>query len=74
MITDGKKWHYIVVKNLSKLLRGVSSNHNGDYYCLNCFHAYRTENKLNVHKKICENNKYCNIEMPSTNNNIQPRR
>ena len=37
MITDGKKWHYIVVKNLSKLLRGVSSNHNGDYYCLNCF-------------------------------------
>ena len=35
MITDGKKWHYIVVKRLSKLLRGVSSNHNSDYYCLN---------------------------------------
>ena len=37
MITDGEKWHYIVVKSLSKLLRGVTSNHDGDYYCLNCF-------------------------------------
>ena len=27
MITDGEKWHYIVVKSLSKLLRGVSSNY-----------------------------------------------
>ena len=49
--------------------RGISSNHDGDYYCLNCFHSYRTENKLNAHK-ICENHDYCNIEMPSPNNNI----
>ena len=27
MITDGEKWHYIVVKSLSKLLRGVSSTY-----------------------------------------------
>ena len=58
------------VKSLSRLLRGMSSNHNSDYYCLNCFHSYRTENKLNVHKTICENHEYCNIEMPSPNNNI----
>ena len=70
MISNGKNWHYLAVKSLSKLLRGISSNHNSDYYCLNCFHSYRTENKLNVHKKICENHEYCNIEMPSPNNNI----
>ena len=29
-----------------------------------------TENKLNANKKVCENNKYCKIEMPSPNNNI----
>ena len=52
MITDREKWHYIVVKSLSKLLRGVSSNHDGDYYFLNCFCSYRTENKLNAHKKV----------------------
>ena len=70
MIGNGKNWHYLAVKSLSRLLRSISSNHNSDYYCINCFHSYRTENKLNVHKKICENHDYCNIEMPSPNNNI----
>ena len=70
MISNGENWHYLTLKSLSRLLRGITSNHDGDYYCLNYFHSYRTENKLNVHKKICENNKYCNIEMPSPNNNL----
>ena len=52
MISNGENWHYLAVKRLSRLLRGISSNHDGDYYCLNCFHSYRTENKLNVHKKF----------------------
>ena len=51
MISNGKNWHYLALKNLSGLLKGISSNHNSDYYCLNCFQSYRTENKLNVHKK-----------------------
>ena len=51
MISNGENWHYLAVRSLSRLLRGISSNHDGDYYCLNCFHSYRTENKLNVHKK-----------------------
>ena len=52
MISNGENWHYLAVKSLSRLLRGITSNHDGDYYCLNCFHSYRTENKLNVHKKM----------------------
>ena len=51
MISDGQKWHYLVVKNLSRLLRGVTSNHKEDFYCLNCFYSYRTKNKLEAHKK-----------------------
>ena len=51
MISNGENWHYLAVKSLSRLLRGITSNHVGDYYCLNCFHFYRTENKLNAHKK-----------------------
>ena len=65
MISDGQKWHYLVVKNLSRLLRGITSNHKEDFYCLNCFHSYRTENKLEAHKKICENHDYCHVEMPT---------
>ena len=49
MITDGKKWHYLTVKKFSALLRGVTSKHVRDFYCLNCFPFYRTENKLKKH-------------------------
>ena len=69
MITDGEKWHYLVVKNLSGLFKGITSNHYGDFYCLNCFHSYRTKNKLEAHKKICENHDYCHVEMPIKGNN-----
>ena len=52
------------------VLRGVTGNNNGDFYCLNCFHAYRTKNKLETHKKICENSDYCHVEMPNEDNKI----
>ena len=70
MITDGEKWHYLTVNNLSGLLRGITSNHHGDFYCLNCFRSYRTKSKLELHKKICENHDYCHVEMPTKGNNI----
>ena len=70
MISNGENWHYLAIKSLPRLLRGITSNHDGDYYCLNCFHSYRTGNKLNVHKNVCENHEYFNIEMPSNANNL----
>ena len=70
MITDGEKCHYTAVTRLSGLLRGLAGNNNGDFDCLNCFHAYRTENKLEKHKKICENYDYCYVEMPNEDNKI----
>ena len=42
MITDGEKWHYLVVKNVLGLLKGITSTHEKDFYSLNCFHSYRT--------------------------------
>ena len=70
MITDVGKWHYLAVKKFSALLRGITSNHNGYFYCLNCFRVYTTENKLESHKKLCENHDYCCVEMPNEDNNI----
>ena len=46
MITDGKKWHYLAVINLSALFKEKLSNHHKDFYCLNCFNSYTTKNKL----------------------------
>ena len=44
-ITTNKKCHYLFVKRLSALLKGITS-HDGDFYCLNCLYSFRTENAL----------------------------
>ena len=46
IIDDDENRHYLAVKSISKLLRGITSNQNGDFYCLNCFHSYRTKKNL----------------------------
>ena len=59
MIANGEKWHYIALKSkltddglnrpirsLSRLFTGMTSNHDGDFYCLNCLHSFRTDNAL----------------------------
>ena len=55
MITNGKKSHYRAVTNFSALLHGMSSNYDGDFYCLNCFNSYTTKNKFKEHEEICNN-------------------
>ena len=70
MITDGEKCHYLVVKSLYALLRGITGNNNRDFNCLNCFRSYTTENELEKHKNVCENHDYCYVEMPKKDNEI----
>ena len=70
MIGDGEKQHYLAVTNLSGLLQGNSSNHEGDFYCLYCFNSYTSKNKLKKHEEICNNHDSCCIEMPEWVNKI----
>ena len=55
MTPSRKGWHYLAVKNISALLRGITLNHVGDFDCLSCFHWPRTKNKLVYHKNIQKN-------------------
>ena len=48
MIEDKAKLHYLVVIKLSASLRKTTTN-NGDFYCLNCLHSFRSKNKLVSH-------------------------
>ena len=57
MISNGEGWHYFAVKKLSALLRGITSKNNCDFYCLSCLHSFRIKNKLDQHKKVCDNKK-----------------
>ena len=67
---DDERWHYLSVIILSALLRGISSSNNGDFYCLNCFHSYRTLNKLSKYERVCNSHDYCPIDMPEEGKNI----
>ena len=65
IISNGEKWYYLGVKNLSALLRGITSKNKGDFYCLNCRHSFRTKNKLESHKKLRKDKAFCNVNVPS---------
>ena len=55
-------------QKLSALLRGLASKHYGDFYSLNCLHSFRTKNKLEYHKRVCENKDFCKVIMPYRTN------
>ena len=68
---EGKEgWHYLAVKKLPTLLRGIPSKHHGDFYFLICPHSFRTENKLKSLQKLCKKKNVCGIIMPSEKDNI----
>ena len=68
---DGKKWHYVAVRSLTTLLRAITLNHHGGLYCLNCFHSYRTLNKLKKHERVCNNHDYCRVDMSKEHEKIR---
>ena len=65
MISKEEKWHYLVVKKLSALLRGITSKHYGDFYCLNYFHSFTTKIKLELYNRACENKDFWSFTMLS---------
>ena len=70
LITDGKKWNYLPVKSVSALARGITSNHNGYFYCLSYFHSYSTKNKLKKHEGVCNDHDYYHVKMPNEDNKV----
>ena len=55
---------------LSALLRGITSKHQGDFYCLNWLHSFRTEIKLKSHENVYKNKDLRGIIMPSEKDQI----
>ena len=78
---EAEKWHYISLKSvrtadgfnrpirrLSRLFRGITANNNGDFYCLGCLYSFRTDNTLQRHERLYDNNDYCYVGMPAKDN------
>ena len=70
LIQQGKKKHYAVIKSLSALFRGATSNHNGDFYCRNCLGSFRSKNTLEIHIQACKDHDFCYVKMPDEGKNI----
>ena len=84
-ISDGKgKWHFLALpsvldedcvkrpyKSLSRLMEGISSNSHENYYCLGCFHSFRTEATLENHEDLCKNNKFAKADLPEEGGNFK---
>ena len=60
---EKEDWHYLAVKKLFALLRGITTEHDGDYYYLNWPHSFRIENKLKSREKVCKNKHFSGIVM-----------
>ena len=65
-----KKWFNLAVKSLSALLRGITLNHNGDFYCLNCCHSYSIKKRLEKHEGARNDHDNCDVEMPNEDNKM----
>ena len=63
------KKNYLAVKSLSTLLKGITSKHDGNFYCLNCLHSYSTKDKLKKQNGML-NHSYYYTKMPKENNKI----
>ena len=52
------------------LFSGMISKHDEDFYYLNYFHPFRTENKLKRQYNISKNHDYCYVKIPKEYNKI----
>ena len=64
MITNIEKWHCLTGKRLSRLLQGITSNHNGDYS------IYSQQSKIKSYEKVCKDHDHCHRVMPEKGKNI----
>ena len=69
MISNKEGLHYFTVQKLSALLRGLTSKHDKDFYCLNCVFSCRTKKKLKSYK-LCGNEDFCDFTMPCEENSL----
>ncbi|XP_073845092.1 uncharacterized protein [Musca autumnalis] len=54
LLNDGDKFHYIWIKNISRLLRSQLTKHKeAAYICNGCIQPFHVKENLDVHKKQC---------------------
>jgi hypothetical protein len=53
LIDDNGNNHYILIKDINRLLHSTTKDKNKKHFCLNCFHNFETEESLQQHRDVC---------------------
>ena len=57
LISEDGRWHYTVIKHLSRLLASKNSKHHGkQHFCMNCFQGFTFESSRDKHYEYCKTN------------------
>ena len=70
--SDGKKQHYSLIKNFTRLVRSQITSHSSSkiFICKKCFTHFTKADLFEKHILYCENNETALIKMPSKKNSI----
>ena len=70
IMDEEKDSHYVVVKNMSRLLCGQATKHNGErFYCFNCFNGFRSEKSRLEHMLYCDDKDCVKTTLPTLEKN-----
>ena len=65
LIEEWGKKHYCAIKNRSRLLSMLNSNHRErEYFCIYCLHSFHSEEACFKHTKYCQDHDFCYVKMP----------
>jgi len=71
LLSEGDKNHFVLIRDISKLLNSENKNEHKMYWCRNCLKsAYTSQEKLNKHIEICNKNESVRCVLPDEDNNI----
>ena len=72
LISEDDRWHYTVIKSLSRLLASKNSKQKvKQYFCNNCLQGFTLELSRDEHYVYCIDNETVRVEMPSKGSTIE---
>ena len=52
-ISEGKKSHYVLIKNFNRFMSSFTKYHGRKYFCLRCLHCCSSERTYKIHREDC---------------------
>ena len=72
LISSGNQQHYVLIKNMSRLVGMQTNKHKGKtYICLNCFNTFSLKKSFKQHTEFCLSNEAVKISMPKKGTTIK---